>query len=517
MTNIKQIEVKKKQSVWTGEWASDQVTQLSEVPTHRVEDSQQDVDVGWIKLCRIRGVTVLGQNPMELSCKQEQRIKSKKEKRIKKEGWSDSLPAAEFIWSCVRFFSTVTAESVTGTYLTPHTTPIGDGNLRHWSDWLSLARWMSEDFGVRVWEVALAWLTWEQFYLCCSRGSGAAGARSSRCLVWTGPRRFRWAGPQWRCPPPEDDTDDLWQAEIWNRRGSTVLVNVLHVHVNQPPNYETPHFCQHTDDVWLSPQKNTNTVAQLPSRLSLKSLWAPASLPSKVPSERNLHAPFKVIHHQSVSPPASSSSRSDSNKVPHTIARTKSSLHFLTSSWRRRRAGRRLASASLRTSAFSITWERVCINMRVFLFIVLHLWASEWRRKNLFFLATFKVAFSFFFTNAFTANHFIPASQSDMTCVNFVCGVNWHDTHNVARLLGRRLWALLPEDAHKVRQGGAAGEQRGGLGSKKREQHLFKQQRRRNAFDAADRGVGQLQRGGAKPIRRGWDVYFKGFPQLWCR
>lgn len=87
------------------------------------------------------------------------------------------------------------------------------------------------------------------------------------------------------------------------------------------------------------------------------------------------------------------------------------------------------------------------------------------------------------------------ASQSDMTCAILVCGVNWHDTHDVARLLGRRLRALLPEDAHKVRQGGAAGQQRGGLGSKKGEQHVFKQQRRGDAFDAADRGVGQLRRG----------------------
>lgn len=32
---------------------SDQVTQLSEVPADRVEDSQQDVDVGGVKLRRI--------------------------------------------------------------------------------------------------------------------------------------------------------------------------------------------------------------------------------------------------------------------------------------------------------------------------------------------------------------------------------------------------------------------------------------------------------------------------------
>lgn len=45
----------------------------------------------------------------------------------------------------------------------------------------------------------------EQLYLCCSQGSGAAGARSSRCWAGTGPRRSHWAAPQSRCPPPEDD------------------------------------------------------------------------------------------------------------------------------------------------------------------------------------------------------------------------------------------------------------------------------------------------------------------------
>lgn len=74
-------------------------------------------------------------------------------------------------------------------------------------------------------------------------------------------------------------------------------------------------------------------------------------------------------------------------------------------------------------------------------------------------------------------------------------GVNWRGTHDVARLLGRRLRALLPVDAHKVGEGGGAGEQRGGLGAEEGAQHFFKEQRRGNAFDAADCNVGQLQRG----------------------
>lgn len=71
-----------------------------------------------------------------------------------------------------------------------------------------------------------------------------------------------------------------------------------------------------------------------------------------------------------------------------------------------------------------------------------------------------------------------------------------HSTHNVSRLLGRRLGALLSVDAYKVRQGGTAGEQRGSVATKEGQQHLFKQQRNRNAFDTADGGVRQLQREG---------------------
>lgn len=70
-----------------------------------------------------------------------------------------------------------------------------------------------------------------------------------------------------------------------------------------------------------------------------------------------------------------------------------------------------------------------------------------------------------------------------------------HGTHNISRLLGRRLGALLSVDAYKVRQGGTAGEQRGSVAAKEGQQHLFKQQRHRNTFDAADGGVRQLQGG----------------------
>lgn len=54
---------------------------------------------------------------------------------------------------------------------------------------------------------------------------------------------------------------------------------------------------------------------------------------------------------------------------------------------------------------------------------------------------------------------------------------------------------MLSVDAYKVRQGGTAGEQRGGITAKEGQQHLFKQQRDRNTFDAADCGVRKLQRG----------------------
>lgn len=72
-----------KKSSLTYGCVSDQVTQLSEVPTDRVKDSQQDVDVGGVKLCRIRRMSVLGQNLMQLTCKQmnEQRDTYKKNKK----------------------------------------------------------------------------------------------------------------------------------------------------------------------------------------------------------------------------------------------------------------------------------------------------------------------------------------------------------------------------------------------------------------------------------------------------
>lgn len=63
-------------------------------------------------------------------------------------------------------------------------------------------------------------------------------------------------------------------------------------------------------------------------------------------------------------------------------------------------------------------------------------------------------------------------------------------THNVARLPGRRLLAV---NAHKVCQGGAAREQRGHVAPEEGPQDLLKQQRDRNAFDTAERGVRKLQ------------------------
>lgn len=71
-----------------------------------------------------------------------------------------------------------------------------------------------------------------------------------------------------------------------------------------------------------------------------------------------------------------------------------------------------------------------------------------------------------------------------------------HGTHNVSRLFGRRLGALLSVDTDKVRQGGTAGEKRGGIAAKEGQQHLFKQQRNRNTLDAAHCGVRKLQREG---------------------
>ncbi|TNN63181.1 hypothetical protein EYF80_026645 [Liparis tanakae] len=59
----------------------------------------------------------------------------------------------------------------------------------------------------------------------------------------------------------------------------------------------------------------------------------------------------------------------------------------------------------------------------------------------------------------------------------------------------RTLGALVSVDAYEVGEGGAAGEQRGGVGAEEGQQDLFKQQRDRNTFDTADRGVRQLRRG----------------------
>lgn len=71
-----------------------------------------------------------------------------------------------------------------------------------------------------------------------------------------------------------------------------------------------------------------------------------------------------------------------------------------------------------------------------------------------------------------------------------------HGTHDVSRLLGRRLGALLSVDAYKIGQGGTAGEQRGDVAAEEGQQHLFKQQRNRHTFDTADCGMRKLQRGG---------------------
>lgn len=56
---------------------SDQVSQLSEVSTDRVEDSQQDVDVRRVKPSWIWRMHVLGQNLLQLTYKRfkEQEIK----------------------------------------------------------------------------------------------------------------------------------------------------------------------------------------------------------------------------------------------------------------------------------------------------------------------------------------------------------------------------------------------------------------------------------------------------------
>lgn len=78
-----------------------------------------------------------------------------------------------------------------------------------------------------------------------------------------------------------------------------------------------------------------------------------------------------------------------------------------------------------------------------------------------------------------------------MACKGLISG---RRTHNVSCLLGRRLGALLPVDAHKVGQRGTAGEQRGRVGAKEGQQHMFKKQRNRHTFHAADGGVRQLQR-----------------------
>lgn len=75
---------------------------------------------------------------------------------------------------------------------------------------------------------------------------------------------------------------------------------------------------------------------------------------------------------------------------------------------------------------------------------------------------------------------------------DFLVECKGHGTHNVSRLLGRRMGALLSVDAYKVRQGWTAGKQRGGIAAEEGQQHLFKQQRDRNTFDTADSGVRQL-------------------------
>lgn len=78
-------------------------------------------------------------------------------------------------------------------------------------------------------------------------------------------------------------------------------------------------------------------------------------------------------------------------------------------------------------------------------------------------------------------------------------GLSGRCTHDVSRLPGRRLGALLSVDAHEVGQGGTAGEQRGRVAAKEGQQHLLKKQGGRQAFHAADGGVRQLQRGKQTP------------------
>lgn len=82
-------------------------------------------------------------------------------------------------------------------------------------------------------------------------------------------------------------------------------------------------------------------------------------------------------------------------------------------------------------------------------------------------------------------------------------GRNVRGTHDISRLLGGTLGALLSVDADKVRQGGTAGEQRGGVAAEEGQQDLFKQHRHGEAFDTADHGVRQLQRGGGGGSVRG--------------
>lgn len=52
---------------------------------------------------------------------------------------------------------------------------------------------------------------------------------------------------------------------------------------------------------------------------------------------------------------------------------------------------------------------------------------------------------------------------------------------------------MLPVDAHKVGQGGTAGELRGRVVAKEGQQHVLKEQRSGHALHAADGGVRQLK------------------------
>lgn len=114
------------------------MTQLSEVTADGVKDSQQDVDVGGVKLCRVGRMSVLGEDLVQLTCTQEL---FKKKQTLLISGAASVLNSR-----C----------------------EASEQNHRY--DVARLAEHLS---------------SWGRgpSYLCCSRGNGAGGARSSRCWV----------------------------------------------------------------------------------------------------------------------------------------------------------------------------------------------------------------------------------------------------------------------------------------------------------------------------------------------